>query len=993
MVFRRLVSLTCIGVVAWLSAPRQYSAFGQQADKPAIAKSNPAPLAPIDALRSFELHQDFRIELVASEPLVEDPVAMAFDERGNLFVVEYPEFNEYQFPRGKKRSGRVKRLRDTDNDGRYDKSTVFVEVPFATAVICFDGGVFVGAPPDVLYCKDTTGDGVADQKRVVLTGFGRDFAGGGLLNSFCWGLDNRIHIATGFAGGRVRQPDQDESKAIDVRGRGLILDPRTNYVEPTSGGGQHGMSMDDWGNKFLCSNVYPLQMLVFDDRYAVRNPFFAPRSATRDINAEDRLAPLKRISPLERWRVVRSLRNLGNRRDDEANRASGVFTSASGITVYRGDALPKEFYGHLFVGEVANNLVYRAKVEQRGVEQVALRADREAEFLASKDTWFRPVQFANGPDGALYVVDMYRQLIEGAAFVPPDSLAKLDPSLGIDRGRIYRVVPKSFEHKSWSDLDQLTTRQLVRHLTHTNGWHRETAARLLYQRNDPTSIESLKKISLQSKSPQGRILALYSLASQNALDREFLLQVHRDSNPRVSEHAIRLTEPYLESSPELREAVYAKVSDPNIRVRYQVAFSLGQIRGSRRNSALATLAWRDADNPWMLLAVQSSLFSGVGDVFSKLISNQKPLKNEPIRQFLFSLAAQIGLQNDASEVAALLKSLNSLTKGDREDIESIQRTMFAGIRREKLKSLGRLGGPTDVMFENLVGQARKLAVDESKSMARRTQAVRTLGLVEFDDTTLQQIFQRLLSRQQPGPIQSAACETMARFDHPRVAELLLERWPNMTPSLRRQTVETLFSRPSWIARFLDSVAANEVSRHDIDLARIRLLEMQANVAVRSRIRRLFPKSQRVDRQSIIATFEEALKHSGDEARGKMVFQKACAACHTRKSIGKAVGPDLNDTDRRPKETLLIDILDPNRHLKPLFQNYVVRTGDGRVFAGMIIKETANGIQLQQPNGTTKEILRIKITEIKGTGISFMPEGIEKTITKQAMADLLAFLHS
>ena len=201
-------------IVVFVAAGSARSMVGEE-----IAGAVRGPMAPADALAAFEVHPDFRIELVASEPLVQDPVALAFDEQGALYVVEHPEFNHYQFPRGAGRTGRVKRLLDTNGDGHFDRASVFVEVPFATAVICYGGGLFVGAPPNILYCKDTDGDGVADDERVVLTGFGRDFAGGGLLNSFRWGLDNRIHIATGFAGGRVRRPRQENQAAVDV-GRG-----------------------------------------------------------------------------------------------------------------------------------------------------------------------------------------------------------------------------------------------------------------------------------------------------------------------------------------------------------------------------------------------------------------------------------------------------------------------------------------------------------------------------------------------------------------------------------------------------------------------------------------------------------------------------------------------------------------------------------------------------------------------------------------------------
>jgi putative membrane-bound dehydrogenase-like protein len=958
----------------------------QSLDNPSAAEA----LEPADALKSFELHAGFRVELVADEPLVQDPVALAFDENGVMFVVEYPEFNHYRIPRELQRTGRVRRLQDTDGDGRFDQATVFVEVPFATAVTCYDGGVFVGAPPDILYCRDVDADGVADEKRVVLTGFGRDFAGGGLLNSFRWGIDNRIHIATGFAGGRVRRPDQNDAEAVDIRGRGVILDPRSLEFELTSGGGQHGLAMDDRGRKFLCSNVYPLQQLLYDDRYAARNPFFAPPAPARDINAEDPLAPLKRISPLEPWRVARSrIAAKGNRRNGEEARAGGVFTSASGITMYRGDAFPDEFYGNLFVGEVANNLVYRVGLESRGIEQAALRADHDAEFLASRDTWFRPVQFANGPDGALYVVDMYRQLIEGAAFVTPESLKKLDPSLGTDRGRIYRIVPRDYERRRSPSLGKLSTPELVRLLEHPNGWHRDTAARLLSERRDPAAIAPLADAVRTSDIPLARLLALSSLQTLDAIGDGLLRFSINDADPRVREHAVRLSEPFAEDSSSLRDALFARVADPDLNVRFQLAFSLGELRGSRRDAVLAELAHRDADNPLLMVAVQSSLVSGAGDVFARLATDQKAVAQDPIQKLMLDLVAQIGLQSDSGEVAAVLQSLSAIEARDPEFAQTIKRTLFTGIRRDQLRRL-TADGSTQQMFERLVAQARSSALDNSLPVARRLEAVRTLSLADFD-MELRQLLKRLLGRDQPVPVQLAACETLARFDDPRVANLVLDQWPHTTPAVRRSMIETLLSRSVWTTSFLDAVATRVVSPDDVDRSRIEWLLTRSNEDTIVTLRRLFPTDRREGRKSVIAEFQSSLKMTGDARRGRQVYERVCAACHKRGSLGKDVGPPLIDTASRPAEALLIDILAPNRQVKPLFQSYVLHTTDGRVYTGMIGDESSNAVRLHQTDGTSREVLRIQIETLKSTGMSFMPEGLEKTINRQAMADLLKFL--
>src|SRR5262249_13624891 len=352
-----------------------------------------APKEPADALKTFKLRPGFRIELVAAEPLIHSPVALDFDEDGRMFVVEYPEYNQYANKNFKGR-GCVRLLEDMDADGRERRSSVYVEnLDAPVAVACWDGGVFVGVVPDILFSKD----GV---RKPVFTGFGRDHAGEAMLNSFQWRFDNRFHVSTNLAAGNARRAAKPDARPLSVRGQGFLFDPRSGDFELTSGGGQHGMSLDDWGRTFVCANSDPIHLLMYDGRYLARNPFVQAPAAAVNIAPEGKFTKLHRISPNEPWRVLRTrLRKEGVvPGSDEGDQPSGFATGATGVTVYRGDAWPAEYRGDVFVGEVANNLVYRAKLEPKGLGLVARRADPDVEFLASTDNWFRPVQFANGPD-------------------------------------------------------------------------------------------------------------------------------------------------------------------------------------------------------------------------------------------------------------------------------------------------------------------------------------------------------------------------------------------------------------------------------------------------------------------------------------------------------------------------------------------------------------------------------------------------------------------
>ncbi|MED5448797.1 MAG: PVC-type heme-binding CxxCH protein, partial [Planctomycetota bacterium] len=378
-----------------------------------------AATRPLEAVAELVPRPGFRVEVVAAEPLVQDPVAMEFDENGRLFVCEMPEYNQYANA-GFRGKGRVRCLEDTDGNGVFDRSRIFADgIDSPTSVACWKGGVFVGSVPDILYLKDTDGDGTADVRRVVFTGFSRDKAGEAMLNSFRWGLDNRFHVSTNLAGGTVRRGGEKADKGVSVRGRGFLFDPRSESFELSSGGGQHGMSMDNWGRKFVCQNSVPAQLVVYDDRYLARNKFLAGPAPAINIVPSGKQTRLFRRSPIEPWRKLRTrLRSQGLiPGSDEGGKPGGFFTGVTGVTIYRGDAWPEAYRGNLLIGEVSNNLLFRARLEDAGVSLVASRADAGAEFLASKSVWFRPVQLANAPDGTLYVIDMARELIEGAAFL------------------------------------------------------------------------------------------------------------------------------------------------------------------------------------------------------------------------------------------------------------------------------------------------------------------------------------------------------------------------------------------------------------------------------------------------------------------------------------------------------------------------------------------------------------------------------------------------
>ena len=425
----------------------------------------PLPAAtPPDALKTFEAVDGFRLELVAAEPQVQSPVAAAFDADGSLYVAEMRDYPYKPRPGGKP-LGSVRLLRDRDGDGRFEESHVFADgLLWAAGIAPWKDGVFVTAPPDLWYLKDTDGDGQADVREKIFTGFGAQNEQA-MVNNLTWGLDHKIYGAASGNGGTIRPAAAPDAPGVSVDHNDFRFDPVTRTFEPVSGSDQFGNTFDDWGNRFLCDESHPLSQPVLPIEAIERNRLLAIPSSMQDILGGS--VPIFRISPIERWRQIRSSRRIahGTRSAESAGASHHVVDAGAGVTIYRGSAYPAEFYGNAFVGDAQNNLVHRRILVKDGPTFQAVRGAREGatEFVRSSDNWFRPVNFINAPDGTLYVLDMSREVIE-AIHIPLDVVKFLNLKRGRNQGRIYRIAPPGFHFTPPPRLSHATTAELVRAL-------------------------------------------------------------------------------------------------------------------------------------------------------------------------------------------------------------------------------------------------------------------------------------------------------------------------------------------------------------------------------------------------------------------------------------------------------------------------------------------------------------------------------------------------
>jgi putative membrane-bound dehydrogenase-like protein len=612
------------------------------ADEPSIRPDEVRrvpPTEPNKAVATCAVRTGFRLELMVAEPLVVDPVAMAFDENGRLYVVEMRDYSE----RRDEKLGRVKLLEDTDNDGRYDKAWIFVdELPWPTGITVWDGGVFVMASPDLMYFKDMDGDRKADVHAMVFTGFGNlapKLNVQALPNSLQWGPDQRIHCALGGNPGNIHNFARFKSPKIELRGQDFSFDPRLMDLRPENGGGQFGMTFDEAGRKYVCSNSRHLVQVMFEDRVGSQVLDYPLPAPGVDIAADGPQAEVFRRSPDEWWRVIRTKwRVAGTVKGpiEGGGRSSGYFTSASGVTIYRGDAWPAEYRGDVFVNDCGSNLIHHKKLSG-DLLRVGKRAagEEKSEFVASTDNWFRPVTLANAPDGTLWFADMYRETIEHPWSLPESLKSNLDLNSGNDRGRLYRIVSTTTSaNRPAPKLGDAGTKELAALLEHPNGWHRDTAARLLHERQDPAAAEPVKAVATGSKLPAARLLALHVLRGLNALDPALLTGALKDSDSDVRAGAFRLCG--IMNVNESQFAALAK--DPSAHVRSEVAWALVGRATSDRVSILVDLLER-ADEVWLRHAGLAAAGPDLEEVLGKLAEKKSP-HLATLREQLASKSAQ-----------------------------------------------------------------------------------------------------------------------------------------------------------------------------------------------------------------------------------------------------------------------------------------------------------------------------------------------------------------
>lgn len=974
-----------------------------------------APLSLDQVRAAIEVQPGFEVELVASEPLIKSPVAMAFDPAGALWVVEMVDYSEQE----NDALGRLSKLTDTDNDGVMDRSDVIAEgLSWPTALATLNQRTWVAAAPLIqeFHASLPAGSNRATwESKTVLEGLGRQNVQG-LANSFRWGLDGRLHLSTSSNGGQLVAKAPSElslpANPYNVSGRDIAFDVVTGKVSSVAGYGQHGMDFGPWGDRFVTSNSDHLQQVVAWYLPELTDASLSRAVAwRRSVSADGAQAEVFRISPVESWRTIRTQMRLAGISTgilEGGGRASGYFTSATGVTVYDGDQWPSTEHPIAFIADVGSNLVHRKRLIRSGVFSRGERIDAQTEFLRSKDTWFRPVQFSNGPDGCLYIVDMARETIEHPKSIPEPIKSQVDLTSGRELGRIWRVKATGRPlRREPPKLSSRTTEQLCEALADPNGWHRETASQLLIERQDPTAIPSCRRKAVSGEQPLARLHALSVLASMpDGLDKATWLQCIQDPSPHVRlwawVFANRIGDLNADALRDDLERVSGLMQrELDLEVQMTMAVRSLQVLPTPEDRAAVLAAWLKRQTPAMLACdeLRAAMEYAIRGPTAKLLWEQADWlsvlgRSGQGNNYLDAILFQMQQHGD---LVAVLKSWDQQGLTADQSLvanEALGRLAERRILAEGSDTYAQLSKLASKQLMPRIQAALQTGQSDQQAEAQlgqtesqRSNAIRLLGTLPIDQR--QEIFAQVLSDCPSASIQCSVIESWVPTQ-PVLQKLAVSHLDESNPLVEQSIFKALVRNESGAKLLLERLGEKDRSPASIPAWVWQALRAFPSDAIKSRAQQLSPVSE-VPWESIATKYRDAWEKPGDAQQGEVHFRKLCASCHRVMDIGIAIGPSLDSYRVRPNEAISLAIAEPSREMDPKYEQQQIRTKDGEVATGILVSSGQDQVTLLSAQNQSVSISRSDIEEWKSSGRSLMPDGMLKELDPKSLNDLIAFL--
>jgi putative heme-binding domain-containing protein len=794
----------------------------------------------------------------------------------------------------------------------------------------------------------------------------------------------------GDKGSDIQFAGRQGTPVVKNERRNVRFRPDTFELETTSSTSQFGLAFDDYGRLLTLNNSNHARVEALAARYLARNPDLPAESAMQDVSDHGAAAQVYFIAENPRFELLSG---------------AGVFTSACGITWFQGGT---------FAAEPVHSLVHRDLWTPSGATFRAMRDRANVEFLASTDNWFRPVNFYVGPDGALYVLDYYRKVIEHPEWTSREVYEAKDLYDGKDRGRIYRVTPSSGKTPPIPRLrlSQASNEELVGHLESPVVWWRRTAQRLLVDRKSDGASAPLTRMAAAGRSPLARLHALWTLDGLGKLEAATLTRALGDAAPGVRENAILLAEARLAgpAGAELTEALLGMENDADARVRFQLLATLGWVRTPKAAAARARLLERDGEDRWVRMA---ALSAGSGEALPALQAAVSSPGNHTAGRanYFQQLGSIIGARGQAAELARALAmasgpapdsgwwraaALEGLASGLRFHrarltplpvLLKLYQDQDPRVRQAALKLLDISGLPRGA--DAVLRQAAESAVDPSQPGGLRADAVGLLALSPSGQPAA--FYRKLIDPGAPEEVQLAAVRALGKQKGTDAAAFFLSRWRSMTTAIRAEAGATLMSDPERFRLLLTAIEKGDVQPWSLPLRQRIQMQMNRDPALRERARALLA-ARAGNREEVRKRYQAVLdKTAGSPVRGRATFEKICAKCHRMNGAGASVGPDLAAVRNRTVSSLLADILIPSQSIAQMYEAYVVETVSGGTLEGVMGEQTSTTITLVHEEGRKDVIPRAEIKQMYASNLSAMPEDVDKEVTPEQMADVIAYL--
>lgn len=981
------------GFPVYTNAPSGRQLSGQH--KPA---DNPA-LAPEDARKAFVVPSGFEVRLFASEPEVVNPVAMTWDDRGRLWVLELYEYPLGARP-GTRGRDRIKILEDTDADGRADVVKVYADgLNLATGLLIANGGVYVGEAPNLWFMEDTNGDDVMDRKTQVLTGFGLEDRHE-LLNGFVWGPDGQMYMTHGvFTHTKATSPNLPKSEPVVLTAGVARLDPKTSrfevYAEGTSN--PWGVDFDARGNAFVSAcvidHLFHLTPGGIYQRQAGQPPFpYAYGDLPSIVDHRHHMA------------------------------------AYAGINIVQGDQWPADWKGAALHGNIHQNALNIDRLTPKGSSFTASKWTESGDFLTTPDGWFMPVSTQTGPDGAVWVMDWYDKY-------PCYQNANADPA-GVDRerGRIWRVVwtgpdagkPVPSRPQVDMNLGALPSEELARLLAHPNVWQRRMAQRILTGRGTtafgPRSLRPETPIHAMVKdgpNPEARLSALWTLHSMGLLEEGTLDLAAQDSDPALRAWAARLTGERGHLLKDAQVRLEKLAGDPDLTVRLAVTVAARQfVSGALTVNTPPKVPLSEAVTGGILRALFQSASQGTDATFDFLywMASEPLVAYDPVhaigaytedgarKELPFSarhlhkiMRRVCDLRDEGvlsrsviafgkipeSSTETLVAGLNGLIEGQRGKVMTPSPEAVAAIARFAASSnpdLAKAAQQVGSLWGDAASVKAALARlgDPAASEADRLAAVATARKLNSDDS--RSALLRVAQGQEPESLRVAAIRGLTEVGADDTARQLLANWTSMSPAIQRAVAELCTTRGNWKWPLYSAIERGEIKRGDLPPTVIRTLATSRNEAERKKAQQLFGRvnASSTDKLKIIAQKRQVVVEGPvDLAAGHEIARKNCLICHKLHGEGADIGPDLTGVGRSSLDALLHNVIHPNEIIGEGYENVEIETNDGRQLAGRVVENTDARVKLVMAGPAEVVVPKSDIRIMQVTENSVMPEGLEQ----------------